>query len=157
MPHPQPTTTRRRPRDEGHSSCTATGADRSLPEQFIARHHPAGSAANDKVGFFATLEEAQAGLDALFDGNSWQGIRNEPTGARWVRADGGSWVIKTPADRPLGRRVCLDPGWTPCADRQLPTSPSTPGRPHLARTDSQPWSSIEAAVHSSGTGTRGRR
>jgi hypothetical protein len=65
-------------------------------EQYIAQHHPERASARDIVGYFPTLEEAQTQLDAVYDGNAWQGIRNERTGERWVR-DNGSWVTTTPA------------------------------------------------------------
>jgi hypothetical protein len=65
---------------------SADGRSASEAGRFVAQHH--GSAV--QIGYFTSLQDAQAALDEVDDG-SWQGIRNMASGERWWR-QGGPWI-----------------------------------------------------------------
>jgi len=65
--------------------------------QYIAQHRPQALKHSSEVGYFPTLEAAQDALGAVYDGASWQGIRDIRTGQRWIRDADGWWVQTTDA------------------------------------------------------------
>lgn len=65
---------------------------------FIAQHRASSPGGGHVVGRFRELDEAMRALDARYDLQSWQGIRDETTGQRWWRADGDpAWAMVVPA------------------------------------------------------------